>query len=48
MNVGFVLLGIWLILHGLAALIPQLGASPMNIVLAVIAIVAGILILVGR
>ena len=48
MNIGFILLGIWLILHGLAALLPQLGAAPMNIVLAVVAIVAGILIVAGR
>lgn len=45
-NIGFILLGLWLILFGLSALIPQMG--PMGMVIAVIAIVAGILILVGR
>ena len=45
-NVGFILLGLWLILFGLSALIPQMG--PMGIFIAVLAIVAGILIIVGR
>jgi hypothetical protein len=42
------LLALWLILHGLAALIPSVSSPPVGIVLAVVAIIAGILILVGR
>ena len=48
MNIGMPLLAIWLIIQGIATFAPQIGASPMNVVLGVIAIVAGILILVGR
>ena len=48
MNVGMIILAIWLILHGIATFVPQLMTSPMNVILGVMAIVAGILILVGR
>ena len=45
-NIGFILLGIWLILTGLIAFIPALGAiGPLR---AVLAIAAGIFILIGR
>jgi hypothetical protein len=47
MGIGMVLLALWLILHGLSAVLP-LGGSPMGVIMAVLAIVAGILILVGR
>lgn len=45
-NIGFLLLAIWLILTGLAAFISALsGLGP---VMAILAIVAGIFILIGR
>ncbi len=45
-NVGMLLLGIWLILTGLAAFIPILGS--LGLVFAVLAIAAGIFILLQR
>jgi len=44
-NIGFLLLGIWLILTGLSAFISMAGLSP---ILAILAIAAGIFILLGR
>jgi hypothetical protein len=44
-NMGMLLLGIWLILSGLSGLV-ALGLPPL--VMAVLALVAGILLLVGR
>jgi hypothetical protein len=44
-NIGFLLLAIWLILTGLSAFI-SLGG--LGIILAILAIVAGIFILLGR
>ena len=44
-NVGMLLLGVWLILTGLAGLIALSLPSPL---MAVLALLAGILILVGR
>ena len=44
-NIGFLLLAIWLILTGLSAFISLGGLS---IVLAILAIAAGIFILLGR
>jgi hypothetical protein len=44
-NIGFVLLGIWLILTGLAAFVPLGG---LGVLLAILAIAAGIFILVNR
>ena len=45
-NIGMLLLGIWLILMGLAAFVPALGG--LGTILAVLAIVAGVFILLGR
>jgi hypothetical protein len=45
-NIGFILLAIWLILTGLAAFIPAIGG--LGIILAILAIAAGIFILIGR
>jgi hypothetical protein len=45
-NFGFLLLAIWLILTGLQTFVPGLGA--LGVVLAVLAIVAGLLLLVER
>jgi hypothetical protein len=44
-NIGFLLLGIWLVLTGLSAFISMGGLS---VILAILAIVAGIFILLGR
>jgi hypothetical protein len=44
-NVGMLLLGIWLVLYGLAGMVPLGLPSP---VMAVLALVAGVLIIVGR
>lgn len=45
-NLGFLLLGIWLILTGLTAFVP--GMAGLGIILALLAIFAGIFILLGR
>lgn len=45
-NIGMLLLAIWLILMGLAAFIPFLGE--LGIILAILAIVAGVFILLGK
>ena len=44
-NVGMLLLGIWLVLYGLAGMVPLGLPSPLMAVLALLAVV---LILVGR
>ena len=45
-NTGMLLLGIWLLLTGLASFIPEIGG--LGVVLAIVAIAAGIFILMGR
>ena len=45
-NIGMLLLAIWLILTGLAAFIPLL--SGLGVILAILAIVAGIFIAIER
>ena len=42
------LLGIWLILTGLLGVVPRLAFAGSGTVLALLALVAGILILLGR
>jgi hypothetical protein len=44
-NVGMLLLGIWLVLYGLAGMTTIVLPAPL---MAVLALLAGILILVGR
>jgi len=44
-NIGFLLLAIWLILTGLSAFIPMGG---LGVILALLAIAAGVFILLGR
>ena len=46
-NLGMLLLGIWLIISGLVPLL-GLSVSGLGTILAVLAVVAGLLILVGR
>jgi len=45
-NIGMLLLAIWLILTGLAQFIPALAG--LGVVLAILAIVAGVFILLNR
>ena len=45
---GMILLGIWLIAKGLIYFIPAIGISIVTTILAIIAIVAGLLLLVGK
>lgn len=45
-NIGMLLLAIWLILMGLAAFIPAIGG--MGMILSLLAIAAGIFILLGK
>jgi hypothetical protein len=45
-NIGMLLLAIWLILTGLVVLIPALGG--LGIILPILAIAAGVFILLGR
>jgi hypothetical protein len=45
-NIGMLLLSIWLILTGLAAFIPALGG--LGIIFSLLAIAAGVFIIVGR
>jgi hypothetical protein len=42
------LLAVWLIITGLAALIPQFNFQGMAMVLGILALAAGVLILMGR
>jgi hypothetical protein len=45
-NIGFLLLAIWLILTGLAAFIPAVAG--LGVVMSILAIAAGVFILLGR
>ena len=45
-SIGFLLLAIWLILTGLAAFIPMLAG--LGVILAILAIAAGVLIILDR
>ena len=47
-SLGMLLLGVWLILTGLLPLLNMRLSATVSTVLAVIAVVAGILILLGR
>ena len=46
-NLGFLLLAIWLILYGLIALL-SLSFAGLPVIMAILAIAAGIFILLGR
>ena len=45
-NIGFLLLAIWLILTGLVAFIPVIAG--LGVILSILAIAAGVFILLGR
>ena len=47
-NIGMLLLAVWLILYGAVALIPSLNFQSEDKVSAVLAIVAGVFIVIGR
>ncbi len=46
-NLGFLLLAIWLILYGLISLL-SLSFAGLGIIMAILAIAAGVFILLGR
>ena len=46
-NLGMMLLGIWLVLHGLVALF-SLSFSGLGVILGILALAAGALILLGK
>ncbi len=46
-NVGIILTGIWLILWGLFQLIPSFNFSGKDTVMAILAIAAGVLLILG-
>lgn len=46
-NLGMLLLAIWLILYGLIALL-SLSFAGLGVIMAILAIAAGVLILIGR
>ncbi len=46
-NLGLLLLGIWLVIHGLVQVV-SFSFSGLSTVMAILAIVAGALIIVGR
>lgn len=47
-NIGMLLLAIWLILMGLAALVPAIASLVSSAIFALLAIAAGVFILIGR
>ena len=46
-NLGMMLLGIWLVLHGLVSLF-SLGFAGLPVILGILALAAGALILLGK
>lgn len=46
-NLGLVLVGVWLVLHGLTQLV-SFNFSGLGTVMAILAIIAGALVIVGR
>ena len=47
-NIGMLLLSIWLIVHGVAYLIPALNFEGLAAIMAILAIAAGIFILIKK
>ena len=47
-NLGMLLLSIWLIVHGVAYLIPALNFEGLAAIMAILAIAAGIFILIKK
>ena len=46
-NLGLVLVGVWLVIHGLTQLV-SFSFNGLSTVMAILAIVAGALVIVGR
>lgn len=46
-NLGLVLVGVWLVMHGLTQLV-SFNFSGLGTVMAILAIIAGALVIVGR
>ena len=46
-NLGLLLLGVWLVIHGLTQLV-NFSFNGLSTVMAILAIVAGALVIVGR
>ena len=47
-NKGMMLLGIWLIVSGVAALVPAVYFDGLRVIMAILAILAGVFILLRR
>jgi hypothetical protein len=47
-NIGMLLLGIWLIVSGVIAIVPALFFNGLGVIMAILAIVAGVLILMRK
>jgi hypothetical protein len=47
-NVGMLLLGIWLIISGVVALVPAVYFNGMGAIMAILAVLAGIFILLRK
>jgi hypothetical protein len=47
-NIGMLLLAIWLILTGLIILVPAIAFNGIGTLMAILAIAAGVCILIGR
>lgn len=47
-NIGMLLLGIWLVVSGLVAIVPAVFFDGLRVILAILAILAGIFILLRR
>jgi len=47
-NIGMLLLGIWLIVSGLVALVPAVYFDGLRVIMAILAMLAGIFILLRR
>ncbi len=47
-NIGMLLLGIWLVVSGLVAIVPAVFFVGLRVIMAILAILAGIFILLRR
>lgn len=47
-NIGMLLLGIWLVVSGLVAIVPAVFFDGLRVIMAILAILAGIFILLRR
>jgi hypothetical protein len=47
-NIGMLLLGIWLIVSGLIALVPAVFFNGLGVIMAILAILAGVFILMRK